>query len=69
MVSFDKGKHAFKITVTGDKDNYCSSLKALARAIATMDEQVIDKQTIYHLGTLLEEMLPGAEQINDTVKH
>lgn len=65
MVTFDKRKHAFTVLVTGDKDHYVGSMKALARAMACMDEQAIDKETIHYIGTLLEEMLPSSEQIND----
>ena len=65
MVKFDKGNHAFTVTVTGDKDHYCNSLKALTRAMTCMEQQALDKETIFHIGTLLEEMLPDSNQIID----
>lgn len=62
MVKFDKQNHTYSINFNGDISQYFGKLRALARLLATIDEQSLDKETIYFVSTLLEEMLPSPEQ-------
>ncbi len=62
MIEFNREKHTFQITVQGDEHEYLAFLRALSRIIANVDEEALDKESIYYASTLLEVMLPSAGQ-------
>lgn len=62
MVKFDDENRTYSIIVNGDESQYFGVLRALARLLASIDEQALEKDTIYFVSSLLEEMLPSPEQ-------
>ncbi len=62
MIEFNRKNRTYSITIPGDETKYFCTVRAIARLIACCDEEALDKDTIYHTSTLLEEMLPGPGQ-------
>ncbi|MEN6422289.1 MAG: hypothetical protein ABFD76_10115 [Smithella sp.] len=62
MVQFNKTSRQFTITFSGDEEDYFSMLRCISRLMATTDEQLIDKETIYYAASLLENMMPDFSQ-------
>ena len=62
MVTFDKLTHTYAIVLPGNEHDYFQFLRALAHMVASVDEKEMDKETLYFVLTLLEEMLPTPEQ-------
>lgn len=56
MVKINRTNNTYEVVLTGDESTYFDTLKALTHLIGSIDEQEFDKETIYYVAKLLEEM-------------
>jgi hypothetical protein len=63
MIQFYPDRRQFTITFNGDQEDYFCMLRCISRLMATTDEQLIDKETIYYAASLLENMMPDPSQV------
>ena len=62
MVQIDEHKRVITISIKGDTEDYWNYIRTLTRLIATQDNELRDKDTVYFATTLLEDMLPEPGQ-------
>jgi hypothetical protein len=62
MVTFNKENRTFSVVFEGTEEDYLNVLRSVLYCVANIEEQTIDKESIYYLMNLVKDMLPDHDQ-------
>lgn len=62
MVTFNQENKTCSIIFEWTEEDYLNVLRSVLYCVANIEEQTIDKESIYYLMTLLRDMLPDDRQ-------
>ena len=65
MIVFDNKNRRYTVTFNGTIDDYVGRIRAIMRLLAIIEDHQVSSDTIYHAATLVEQMLPTPQQIDN----